>query len=152
MKNSILAVLCFFSFAAAAQVKKDTVLPKQTDSPQVYSSVDTVPYTPFKNIQFEFDSSMILRRSLPTLDDTSYELRTKGGMCEIAGFASSEGSAAYNLRLAMDRATMVKNYLVSSGVAAKKLKVKSYGIARPLADNSTEEGRVLNRRVELKKE
>lgn len=152
MKDSILMVLCFISFVAAAQVKNDTVKSKQTDSVHKYSVVDTVPYTPFKNIQFEFDSSLILKRSLPTLDDTSHELKTKGGLCEIDGFASSEGSATHNMRLGLDRANAVKVYMIGYGVRAKKLKVKSFGVVHPVADNSTEEGRALNRRVEFKKE
>ncbi|RYZ93845.1 MAG: OmpA family protein, partial [Sphingobacteriaceae bacterium] len=53
--------------------------------------------------------------------------------------------------LSKDRANSVKTYLVNSGVDAKQLKVKALGETMPVADNSTEEGRVLNRRVEFAK-
>jgi OOP family OmpA-OmpF porin len=105
----------------------------------------------YSNIQFEFDSSVLKTSSYPVLDATSADLRTSGATCELDGFASSEGTAAHNMRLSKDRANSVKTYLVNSGVDAKKLKVKPFGETRPIADNSTEEGRVLNRRVEFKK-
>ena len=107
--------------------------------------------TGYSNIQFEFDSSVLRTSSYPVLDATSADLRTNSGkMVELDGFASSEGTAAHNMRLSKDRANSVKTYLVNSGVDAKRLKVKAYGETHPIADNSTEEGRVANRRVEFK--
>jgi len=105
----------------------------------------------YSNIQFEFDSSVLKTNSYPALDATAADLKSSGAVCELDGFASSEGTAAHNMRLSKDRANSVKTYLVNSGVAAKKLKVKAFGETHPIADNSTEAGRILNRRVEFKK-
>jgi OOP family OmpA-OmpF porin len=105
----------------------------------------------YSNIQFEFDSSVLRTSSYPVLDASSADLRASGSKVELDGFASSEGTAAHNLVLSKDRANSVKTYLVNSGVDAKKIKVKAYGETMPIADNSTEEGRVLNRRVQFKK-
>jgi OOP family OmpA-OmpF porin len=105
----------------------------------------------YSNIQFEFDSSVLKTNSYPALDATAADLKSSGAVCELDGFASSEGTAAHNMRLSKDRANSVKTYLVNSGVAAKKLKVKAFGETHPVADNSTEAGRILNRRVEFKK-
>ncbi|MGY3210992.1 OmpA family protein [Mucilaginibacter sp. HD30] len=105
----------------------------------------------YSNIQFEFDSSVLRTSSYPVLDATSSDLRTTGSSVEVQGFASSEGTAAHNLKLSRDRANSVKTYLVNSGVAASKVTVKAFGETQPIADNSTEEGRVLNRRVQFKK-
>lgn len=107
--------------------------------------------TAYSNIQFEFDSSVLRTSSYPVLDATSADLRATGASVEVDGYASSEGTAAHNLSLSKDRANSVKTYLVNSGVDAKKVKVKGYGETNPIADNSTEEGRVLNRRVQFKK-
>jgi OOP family OmpA-OmpF porin len=106
---------------------------------------------PYSNIQFDFDSSVLRTSSYPVLDATSAELRSGSGSLELDGFASSEGTAAHNLRLSKDRANAVKTYLVNSGVDAKRIKVKGFGETKPIADNSTEEGRIANRRVEFKK-
>lgn len=106
----------------------------------------------YSNIQFEFDSSVLRTSSYPVLDATSADLRSNAGSrVELDGFASSEGTAAHNMRLSRDRANSVKTYLVNSGVDAKRIKVKAFGETHPIADNSTEEGRILNRRVEFKK-
>ena len=118
--------------------------------PKADSTVAT-PATAYSNIQFEFDSSVLRTSSYPVLDATSADLRSSGSAVEVDGFASSEGTAAHNLSLSKDRANSVKTYLVNSGVDAKKVKVKGYGETNPIADNSTEEGRVLNRRVQFKK-
>jgi len=113
----------------------------------------TMAATPgtYSNIQFEFDSSVLRTSAYPTLDKLSADLRSNATMMiELDGYASSEGSTAHNMRLSKDRANSVKTYLVNSGVDAKRLTVKAYGETNPVADNSTEQGRVLNRRVELK--
>jgi OOP family OmpA-OmpF porin len=108
--------------------------------------------TAYSNIQFEFDSSVLRTSSYPILDATSADLRSGGKRTVwLNGYASSEGTAAHNLQLSKDRANSVKTYLVNSGVDAKRIKTKGYGETHPIADNSTEDGRVLNRRVEFKK-
>jgi len=119
------------------------VFPKDT------VKMDSVKASPFSNIQFEFDSSVLRTSSYPALDASSADLRASGKTITLAGYASSEGTAAHNMRLSKDRAESVKTYLVNSGVEAKHLKIKAYGETHPIADNSTEEGRVANRRVEF---
>lgn len=113
----------------------------------------TMAATPgvYSNIQFEFDSSVLRTSAYPTLDKLSADMRSNTTMMfELDGYASSEGSSAHNMRLSKDRANSVKTYLVNSGVDTKRLKVKANGETNPVADNSTEQGRVLNRRVEMK--
>jgi len=115
------------------------------------SAAAKVAATPYSAIQFEFDSSVLKTSSYPVLDATSADLRSGSSTVMLAGYASSEGTAAHNLRLSKDRANSVKTYLVNSGVDAKRVKVKGFGETHPIADNSTEDGRVANRRVEFRK-
>lgn len=118
--------------------------------PKPDTTVAAAP-TGYPNIQFEFDSSVLRTSAYPTLDKVSADLRSNTTTTlELDGYASSEGSTAHNMRLSKDRANSVKTYLVNSGVDAKRLKTKAFGETNPVADNSTEQGRVLNRRVELK--
>lgn len=105
----------------------------------------------YSNIQFDFDSSVLRTSSYSVLDAVSADMRSNTGKTiELDGYASSEGTAAHNMRLSKDRANSVKTYLVNSGVEARRIKVKGLGETNPIADNSTEEGRVQNRRVEFK--
>jgi OOP family OmpA-OmpF porin len=104
--------------------------------------------TGFETINFEFNSSVLKTESYPTLDKLSSVLRENGGKVTVNGYASSEGTAAYNLKLSKDRANSVKTYLVNSGVNSSQVVTKGFGEANPIASNDTEEGRIQNRRVE----
>jgi len=105
----------------------------------------------YANIQFEFDSSVLKTSSYPVLDATAADIKASGNTVTVAGYASSEGTAAHNMTLSRDRANSVKTYLVNSGVESKRLKIKAYGETHPVANNSTEQGRIRNRRVEFHK-
>lgn len=112
---------------------------------------DTTTTGVYSNIQFEFDSSVLKTSSYPILDKVSSDLRANSAMSlSLEGHASAEGTAAYNMNLSRDRANSVKTYLVNSGVDANRLTVKAFGETKPIASNSTEEGRIKNRRVEIK--
>ncbi len=103
------------------------------------------------SIQFEYNSSVLRTSSYSTLDKVSSTLRAnKTGGLQLDGHASAEGTEAYNIQLSLDRANAVKTYLVNSGVDAKRVSTKGYGETRPIASNTTEEGRVANRRVEFR--
>ena len=102
-------------------------------------------------IGFEFDSSVLKTESYSTLDKLAKELRDSNGTVTLDGYASAEGTEEYNLNLSKDRANAVKQYLVNAGVAASSINANGYGEANPIASNATEEGRVQNRRVEIKK-
>ncbi len=68
----------------------------------------------------------------------------------ISGHTDSTGSEEYNLQLSQRRANAVKNALMAQGVSAARMNTIGYGEANPIADNSTEHGRQLNRRVEIR--
>lgn len=69
----------------------------------------------------------------------------------IDGFTDNTGNTEYNLKLSQARAESVREELVRTGIAADRLSAKGYGQENPIADNTTEEGKTLNRRVELVK-
>jgi len=103
-----------------------------------------------RGVQFKYDSAELTPNAKVILDGVaksliSYPLKND---LEVQGHTSSEGSDAYNLRLSQKRSQSVANYLKSQGVN-NRLTAHGYGERNPIADNSTEEGRSRNRRVEL---
>jgi OOP family OmpA-OmpF porin len=106
----------------------------------------------FANIQFEFNSGILKTASYPIMDKAVTEMKKDPSVkFMLNGNASAEGTDAHNMALSVERATAVKSYLVNSGISADNLVVKGYGDKNPVADNTTEAGRVRNRRVEIKK-
>ena len=68
---------------------------------------------------------------------------------EIGGHSDNIGDEEFNLELSGKRAVAVKNYFLAKGIKEKQIVTKGYGSSKPIADNSTEEGRLENRRVEF---
>lgn len=101
---------------------------------------------------FDFDSATLrsegrdtlntLAESLTAADVTYTSVLVEGHTCNI-------GPAEYNQTLSERRAQSVVDYLVSEGVRPDAIRMVGYGEERPTADNSTREGRQLNRRVEV---
>jgi hypothetical protein len=69
---------------------------------------------------------------------------------ELSGHTDNRGDKSLNIKLSTERVKRVKSYLVSKGIAAKRIEGKGYGGSKPLDSNATEAGRKLNRRVEFK--
>lgn len=69
---------------------------------------------------------------------------------EIAGFTDEKGSASWNLKLSQARAETVRTFLIALGIPSNQLVAKGYGATQPLAPNTTESGRALNRRIEFR--
>jgi len=102
-------------------------------------------------IQFQVGSARLKRTALPILNKAARALRRYPDLqVEIAGHASSEGSAESNLHLSQDRTQTVREYLIDKGIAPERLIARGYGETRPVASNDTQEGRTANRRVEFK--
>jgi OOP family OmpA-OmpF porin len=102
-------------------------------------------------VNFEFNSSKVTPESYPILYGAVQYLNQHPDIkVEIQGHTDNIGTDAYNQQLSERRATAVRDYLVAKGIDPKRLIVKGYGESVPIADNNTEEGRTLNRRIEFK--
>ena len=104
----------------------------------------------FKNAYFDFGKSELLPESKLELDRVVLFLkRSANTTLEIAGYTDDVGTIAANQKLSEDRASAVRDYLVSRGVSATRLKAVGYGKTRPLVKGNTEAARAQNRRVEM---
>lgn len=143
--------------------------PPDSDADGVVDTSDMCPDTPrglrvdsrgcaikaqtlvLRNINFEFDKATLTADSRTALDEIARGLKGQPTMqVTLEGHTDAKGSDAYNLRLSRERANAVRDYLISQGVEAARLRAEGHGETRPVADNTTEEGRAQNRRVEFK--
>jgi OOP family OmpA-OmpF porin len=132
--------------APAPQPTPPPPAPQPTPPPAPSIDINSV------KIQFEFDSSVLRTDAYAVLDQVAAAMKmAPTGSYVLNGYASIEGTPEHNMALSQDRANAVKLYLVNAGVSANSITAKGYGTANPVGDNNTEEGRILNRRVEVKK-
>ena len=104
-----------------------------------------------RGIQFDFDKYNIKPEFEPILDVAVDQLKKwiYPYTLVINGYTDDKGTAEYNQKLSERRANSVLDYFASKGIASTKMKALGYGLMDPIASNATEEGRALNRRVEL---
>jgi OOP family OmpA-OmpF porin len=135
-----------------APAPEPTPTPAPAPEPTPAPVVEKPDYN-FKNIQFEFNSGVLKTEAYPILDKAAAEMKKDPSVKFVLnGNSSAEGSDEHNMTLSVERANAVKTYLVNSGVNIDVLTAKGFGETKPIADNKTEEGRALNRRVEIKKQ
>jgi OOP family OmpA-OmpF porin len=103
-----------------------------------------------RGVDFEFDSAELKGASSVVLDVAIDSLKGCPNIpVRVEGHTDSVGNDDYNQRLGLRRAQAVRQYFTNGGVSASRISAKSFGESRPIASNDTDEGRALNRRVEL---
>ncbi len=104
-----------------------------------------------EGVRFDNDSDVLRHESDVILDEATATLkRYPEFKVEVAGYTDSRGGSAHNLDLSSRRAKAVMDYFIAHGIAADRLSAKGYGEANPVANNYLEEGRMKNRRVDLR--
>ncbi|HEX2167517.1 MAG TPA: OmpA family protein [Longimicrobiales bacterium] len=99
---------------------------------------------------FDFDSSVVKGAARSNLADLATSLREYPDTeVLIVGHTDSQGSDSYNQGLSERRAEAAKNYLVTQGVPANRIRTEGLGESEPVASNDTDAGRAENRRVEV---
>ncbi len=116
-------------------------------NPAVRRALDVI----FENLIFATNSANIDATSLDDLDVLVDIMKDDPNLkLSIEGHTDNRGDSQYNLELSRLRAEAVKQYLVDRGIAAGRITAIGYGQTRPVASNETVQGRLKNRRVELK--
>lgn len=102
------------------------------------------------NITFDTNSGAVKSSFYEVLNSVAIVLEEfDKTIIAVSGHTDSTGSSAYNQQLSEERARSVANYLKSRGIVDARFDIVGFGENYPIADNSTPEGRSLNRRVEL---
>jgi outer membrane protein OmpA-like peptidoglycan-associated protein len=103
------------------------------------------------NIFFAYDQATLLPESQVELARILRFLRDNPRTrIELRGHTDAKGTPAYNLKLSQDRAAAVRDFLVTNGIPTTRLVARGYGETLPVAPNTSDEGRALNRRTEFR--
>ena len=128
----------------------EETLPEETKIETVNNG-EALKLTFDSGILFATNSSTVSEASKSALRNFATSLKQNPGTdIRIIGFTDNTGNVDYNQTLSEKRAKSVFDYLmVDQGVSSKRMTYEGKGIHEPVADNSTVEGRALNRRVEI---
>jgi OmpA-OmpF porin, OOP family len=113
--------------------------------------VDKTTWFSFDRLDFETGSATLKPASAEQLKNIAEIMKAYPKVAlKLGGYTDNVGKADANLKLSQTRADSTKQELVKLGVDAKRLEAEGYGEKYPVADNSTEEGRAKNRRIDLR--
>ena len=125
-------------------------VPENNGCPQLKKEEAIVLNAAFDNLEFETGKAVIKSSSFKALNDLAKLLDDRSlWKLLVSGHTDNVGSEKSNMTLSKARAGAVKDFLTKAGIDASRIETKAYGPNRPLADNTTAEGRQKNRRVEL---
>ncbi|MDY0206889.1 MAG: OmpA family protein [Pseudomonas sp.] len=118
--------------------------------PVVYEEVEAESVRVELDVKFDFDKANVKQDSYSDIENLAEFMKQYPQTATtVEGHTDSVGNAAYNQKLSERRAGAVRDTLVNQfGVEANRVNAVGYGKARPVADNATNEGRAINRRVE----
>lgn len=124
--------------------------PANFGCPIVKAEEEAVLKTAFESLEFETGKNVIRSSSFASLDQLAALLISKPTWkLKIAGHTDDVGSEESNMTLSKNRTQATAKYLQGKGVPEKQLIMEWFGETKPIADNSTPEGRQINRRVDM---
>lgn len=114
---------------------------------KVITKEQTVVLNERSQLMFAHNSSTLV--STKPLASIVAQMSTQPLSMVVTGYTDSTGAEKYNRWLSERRAQKVADYFIKSGIAPSRVQVIGLGESNPIADNTTEEGRAMNRRVEI---
>ena len=113
----------------------------------LYTRCTDVDFAP---VYFGFDSTVVPQGELGKIDAVAQHLTAKTDrVVVVEGNCDERGSSEYNMSLGENRAIIIRNYLVQSGITADRIQTRSYGAEKPAVDGHDESAWAKNRRGEF---
>ena len=113
----------------------------------LYTRCTDVEFAP---VYFGFDSTVVPQGELGKIDEVAQHLTAKPErVVVVEGNCDERGSSEYNMSLGENRAIIIRNYLVQSGIASGRIQTRSYGAEKPAVDGHDESAWAKNRRGEF---
>lgn len=102
------------------------------------------------HINFDTDKATLKPDGLQTVTEIVKVLKSNESMkISINGYTDNSGNESRNLKLSKERAASVKNEIIKAGIDSNRLDSNGFGQDSPIANNTTQDGKAQNRRVEL---
>ena len=102
------------------------------------------------HLPFDFNQATLRADAQPTIMALFQLMQQHSSLrVRLDGHTDLVGTATYNQQLSLNRALAVKSALTAQGIESRRIEVTGYGASRPVASNSTDDGRAKNRRVEV---
>jgi outer membrane protein OmpA-like peptidoglycan-associated protein len=138
--------------AASAEQANTRVTGVEQSVTDLRTNLDKYTLQKTVTVQFKVGKADLLPEAQAALDELAGQIRDRNGfILEIEGFASADGATDYNDRLSAARSDAVRRYLAERhSIPLFRMTILGFGESRPVADNETREGRVQNRRVEVR--
>ncbi|MFP5262564.1 MAG: OmpA family protein [Blastocatellia bacterium] len=138
--------------ASAAEQANSRVTGVEQSVTELRNNIDKYTVQKTVTVQFKVGKSDLLPEAMAQLDELASQIKDRNGfILEIEGFASSDGDMTMNDRLSQARSESVRRYLAERhNIPLFRMSILGFGESRPVADNETREGRVQNRRVEVR--
>jgi outer membrane protein OmpA-like peptidoglycan-associated protein len=133
-------------------VPKKVIVPQAQKLQEKQDSIDDAEADFFRitNINFASDSYVIPDTAQKHLDELiAYLMRHQKVKLQLFGYTDNKGDKDYNQKLSTNRAENVMNYLTARKITIKRISISGFNFERPTADNTSEQGRSRNRRVEI---
>lgn len=138
--------------AFSLNILEMNAMKQEVDATEMFEEINKSGFVALY-INFETGKSAIKTESQPIIDQIYEMLKQNPDLkISIEGHTDNVGTTQSNQTLSDARAKSVMNALISKGIIASRLKSKGWGMTKPVADNSTEEGKAKNRRVEIIKQ
>ena len=104
----------------------------------------------FEPVYFGFDSTVVPQGELSKIEEVAGHLQSHNDrVVVVEGNCDERGSREYNMVLGENRAVIIRNYLVQSGIGAERIQTRSYGSEKPAVDGHDESAWARNRRGEF---
>ncbi len=137
----------------AYQDRQEAELRRQTAGTgvDVTRDGDTIKLNLPDGVTFDFNRVELKPQFFPALNNIASTLREYNQtIVEVSGHTDSIGTDAVNQRISEQRAQNVSSYLIGQGLQRERFETVGFGKRYPIADNATDQGRALNRRVEIR--
>jgi len=122
-----------------------------SDEMDIYVNEDIIELRKLENLNFASGSDRINAASYQELDELAAYLQENPTLViQLEGHTDFAGNPEANLRLSLARVEAVKDYLIEKKVKKNRIFTKAFGGTQPITQERTDEGRALNRRVEVR--